>query len=214
MSHRRSFSARLEPDRLRASQFRHDGPPSLRPPLSPIPDVSSFATWGEDVGLPLRKLRALWYRACFLALFSLAAVSVYVVFVAPPSLGPIPPVGVDQADTLPASHGSSRWSSPVLAAIRHRRPKKLGLPPQIALNATQELACLSSFIASLPQNVVPSTVDTSKPTDPQLILDFDTRGPHAKEEVEAIVQDVWLRNPVMLYSKVRVRLLVSYCARK
>lgn len=75
--------------------------------------------------------------------------------------------------------------------------------PQITLNATQELAAVSSFIASLPQNMIPATVDPSLPIDPQLVLDFDTRGPHAEEELQAVMQDVWTRNPVMLYSKVR-----------
>ena len=75
--------------------------------------------------------------------------------------------------------------------------------PQITLNATQELAAVSSFIASLPQNMIPATVDPSLPIDPQLVLDFDTRGPHAEEELKAVMDDVWARNPVMLYSKVR-----------
>lgn len=72
----------------------------------------------------------------------------------------------------------------------------------VKLDLTQELAAVTSFLASLPQNVIPPSVDSSLPIDPQLVLDFDTRGPRAQEEVLAMVEDVWLRNPVFLYSKV------------
>ncbi|KAF8647161.1 hypothetical protein AX16_006991 [Volvariella volvacea WC 439] len=72
---------------------------------------------------------------------------------------------------------------------------------QITLNPEEELAAVSSFIASLPQNVIPPYVNPDEPVDPQLILDFDTRGPRAKEEVRVLVDDVWTRNPVFLYAK-------------
>ncbi|KAF9010604.1 hypothetical protein BDQ17DRAFT_1346522 [Cyathus striatus] len=72
---------------------------------------------------------------------------------------------------------------------------------QVQLDPSQELAAVSSFLASLPQNVIPLSVDPSKPVDPQLVLDFDTTGPRASEEVQNMVDDVWLRNPVFLYSK-------------
>jgi glutaredoxin-related protein len=71
----------------------------------------------------------------------------------------------------------------------------------VQLTPAQELAAVSSFLASLPQNVIPLSVDPSNPVDPQLILDFDTTGPRASEEVQNMVDDVWLRNPVFLYSK-------------
>lgn len=72
----------------------------------------------------------------------------------------------------------------------------------LKLDTAEELAAVTSFLASLPQNVIPHTVDPSLPIDPQLVLDFDTRGPRAREEVKAIVEEVWLRNPIFLYSKV------------
>jgi len=75
-------------------------------------------------------------------------------------------------------------------------------PPPLTLDTAQELAAVTSFLASLPQNVIPPNVDPARPIDPQLVLDFDTRGPRAKEEVRAMVEDVWLRNPVFVYSKV------------
>jgi len=73
--------------------------------------------------------------------------------------------------------------------------------PQLQLDRTQELAAVSSFLASLPQNVIPPTVDPSRPIDPQLVLDFDTRSPRAVDELKQVVDDVWAQNPVMLYSQ-------------
>lgn len=77
-----------------------------------------------------------------------------------------------------------------------------GQHEQIKLSEVEELAALSGFLASLPQNVVPPHVDPSQPLDPQLILDFDTRGSRAQEEVISFTEDVWARNPVFLYAKV------------
>jgi len=74
--------------------------------------------------------------------------------------------------------------------------------PSLKLDSAQELAAVSSFLASLPQNVIPHHADPALPIDPQLVLDFDTRGPRAQEEVRAMVEDVWLRNPVFVYAKV------------
>lgn len=134
------------------------------------------------------KSRTYLLRTTFLALFALSAISVYVLFVAPPSLTPEP----RSADAFR------------LAALRHKtHPDPHSTHPQISLDPVQELAAVSSFIISLPQNVLPSFVDPNKPLDPQLVLDFDTRGPNAADEVKAVVNDVWTRNPVVLYSKVR-----------
>lgn len=77
--------------------------------------------------------------------------------------------------------------------------------PELQLNAEQELAAISFFLASLPQNVIPPTVDPKVPIDPQLVIDFDTRSPRAKEEVQVLVEEVWSRNPVFVYSKVGMR---------
>ena len=188
MAHRRTFSARF---------------PDMRPvsledaPLTPIPNIAAFP-------LTPRKPKAYWYRTTFLALFVLIIVSVYVVLVSQPTLRPISFRDADRSQD-----GSRRWTPEGLrlAALKHRKPNATHNPansrPQITLNQTQELAAVSSFIAALPQNMIPLHVDPSKPLDPQLILDFDTSGPHADEELQAVIQDVWTRNPVMLYSKVR-----------
>ncbi|KAJ7760979.1 hypothetical protein B0H16DRAFT_1369285 [Mycena metata] len=86
------------------------------------------------------------------------------------------------------------------AAARKHRKLSAGRS-QITLTPAQELAAVSSFLASLPQNVIPSAVDPSRPINPELVLDFDTRSPHAMEEVARVVEDVWARNPVLLYGK-------------
>ncbi|KAI0335154.1 hypothetical protein GY45DRAFT_987328 [Cubamyces sp. BRFM 1775] len=193
MAHRRTFSARF-PDMRNVSLDD--------PPLTPIPNIAELPM------LSSRKPRAYWIRTTFLALFVLVAVSVYVLLVSPPALRPIAFLDVDHSRADEAAR-PSRWTPEALrlAALKHRRPLTSttlanNARPQISLNQTQELAAVSSFIASLPQNMIPSTVDPSQPIDPQLVLDFDTRGPRAEEELQAVVHDVWARNPVMLYSKV------------
>jgi len=90
------------------------------------------------------------------------------------------------------SHGSSTTK-------KHRKVYKSR--EQVVLDPSQELAAISSFLASLPQNIIPLSVDPSVTIDPQLVLDFDTRSARAAEEVQHMVADVWLRNPVFLYSK-------------
>ncbi|KDR75118.1 hypothetical protein GALMADRAFT_69361 [Galerina marginata CBS 339.88] len=91
-----------------------------------------------------------------------------------------------------------------LSDVSNKHGLKKGHHPvklPLKLDAGEELAAVTSFLASLPQNVIPPTVDPSLPIDPQLVLDFDTRGSRARDEVKAIVEDVWTRNPVFLYSK-------------
>jgi hypothetical protein len=58
-------------------------------------------------------------------------------------------------------------------------------------------------MAALPQNVIPTNIDPAQPIDPQLVLDFDTRTPQAEKEIDDLVIDVWISNPVVLFSKVR-----------
>ena len=75
--------------------------------------------------------------------------------------------------------------------------------PQITLTPEEELAALSSFIISLPdQNILPPSVDPSRPIDPQLILDFDTRADGAEDELKRLVAATWEYNPVVMYTKV------------
>lgn len=193
MAHRRTLSAR-HPD---MGKLALDSPP-LTPPLS-------FADFSTQ--LSSRKLKNYWYRTTFLALFVLIVVSIYILLVAQPSLSPI---SFREADGSKAGSSSHLSSEVFRAALRQKRPIGGGgntsnaERPQITLDAQQELAAVSSFIVSLPQNIIPSSVDPTQPIDPQLVLDFDTRSPQAPEEVATVVHDVWARNPVLLYSKVRI----------
>ncbi|KAI0829848.1 hypothetical protein BC628DRAFT_1416861 [Trametes gibbosa] len=192
MAHRRTFSARF-PDMRNVSLDS--------PPLTPIPNIANLPMPSS------RKPRSYWLRTTFLALFVLVAVSIYVLLVSPPVLRPISFLDAERIRPDDAAR-PSRWTPEAfrLAALKQRKPKATASSsnprPQITLNQTQELAAVSSFIASLSQNMLPSSIDPSLPIDPQLVLDFDTRGPHAQEELQAVIHDVWARNPVMLYSKV------------
>jgi len=149
------------------------------------------------------------YRTIFLALFALIIVSTYIFFVARPALAHAPISlhadssggGSGRRITKDLPHSrlfqlppSPHQKSPTAAASEK---------PRLQLDRSQELAAVSSFLASLPQNVIPSTIDPSRPIDPQLVLDFDTRGPRAVDELKQIVDDVWAQNPVMLYSQLQ-----------
>ncbi|KAJ7665720.1 hypothetical protein B0H17DRAFT_1162615 [Mycena rosella] len=141
-------------------------------------------------------------RTTILALFALITLSAYV-FCSQFFLSISPAYRLHQADTsatdqrmfpVVGTHNSnSNWAA-------KKKHSSVGLPP-IALSPAQELAAVSSFLASLPQNVIPLSVDPTRPIDPELVLDFDTHSRHAMEEVERVVDDVWSRNPVMLYGK-------------
>ncbi|KAJ3514615.1 hypothetical protein NMY22_g14673 [Coprinellus aureogranulatus] len=88
-----------------------------------------------------------------------------------------------------------------LTSLKRTPQVKILVSPALELSPEEELAAISSFIASLPQNVIPPTVDPVQPIDPQLVLDFDTRSSRATDEVRHMVDDVWSRNPVFVYSK-------------
>ncbi|KAJ6594485.1 hypothetical protein B0H19DRAFT_1095738 [Mycena capillaripes] len=145
-------------------------------------------------------------RTGILALLALISLSAFVLCSRYPMLLS-PALVVQQEVEVPAAadqmvfaleHNKNQHSH-AGAAKKHK--KLSGGRPSITLTPEQELAALSSFIASLPQNVIPLSVDPSVPIDPELVLDFDTRSPRALEEVERVVDDVWSRNPVLLYGK-------------
>lgn len=140
------------------------------------------------------------HRTTFFALFSLFIVSTYVL------LGPGPsnfqPVAydhpVDSRSTFRVAMTNLADSNKLWKAS----PQDLLARPQISLTPEQELAAVSSFIISLPsQNIIPPSVDTSKPIDPSLVLDFDTRADGARAEMTQLVHEVWDTNPVVLYYK-------------
>jgi hypothetical protein len=141
-------------------------------------------------------------RATFLCLFSLIILTTHVCLFSPPGLGfspghPLHPY----RSKLNLIEESWRKYAPNLPMIP--RPAHLALSrPDVSLSPEQELGALTAFMAALPQNVIPSNIDPSKPIDPQLVLDFDTRSPQAENEIDNLVIDVWLSNPVVLFAKV------------
>ncbi|KAH9935773.1 uncharacterized protein B0H18DRAFT_1082437 [Fomitopsis serialis] len=183
MAHRRTPSARFPDLHMYGNGSTLPSPVLESPPFTPA--AVSFAALSS---IASRKPRSYWYRTTFLALLALVVLSVYILLVAQPSLSSIP--AAFDSDSHPHAHLSPDAFR--LAALRHKHPwsSNESTPgrPHVQLNASQELAAVSSFIASLPQNVIPGTVDPSQPIDPQL-------------EVETIVKDVWAQHPVMLYSK-------------
>lgn len=140
-------------------------------------------------------------RATFLCLFSLIILTTHVCLFSSHGLSlghPLHPY----RSKLNRIEESWRKYAPNLPMIP--RPAHLALSrPDVSLSPEQELGALTAFMAALPQNVIPSNIDPSKPIDPQLVLDFDTRSPQAENEIDNLVIDVWLSNPVVLFAKVR-----------
>ena len=137
-------------------------------------------------------------RATFFCLFSLIIVTTYVCFVSPPALSP----GHPYRSKLARLDESWRKFAPNLPTLPGSRLSSSALP-DISLSPEQELSALTAFMAALPQNVIPTNIDPAQPIDPQLVLDFDTRTPQAEKEIDDLVIDVWISNPVVLFSKVR-----------
>jgi hypothetical protein len=137
-------------------------------------------------------------RATFFCLFSLIIITTYVCLVSPRALSP----GHPYHSKLGRLDESWRKFAPNLPTIPRSRPSSSALP-DILLSPEQELSALTAFMAALPQNVIPTNIDPAQPIDPQLVLDFDTRSPQAEQEMDDLVIDVWIGNPVVLFSKVR-----------
>jgi hypothetical protein len=146
-------------------------------------------------------------RATILCLVSLVIVTTYVCFVSSPTLSP--GYAAYSHHHMKLSHPEDTWRK--LAANLPSPPAGL-LPqhrPEISLSPEQELGAVTAFMAALPQNVIPTDIDPTRPIDPQLVLDFDTRSSQAEEEVTDLVTDVWIRNPVVVFSKVK-RLTIRF----
>jgi hypothetical protein len=140
-------------------------------------------------------------RTTFLALFSLFSVSVYILLVNGSSN--LHPVAVPQQMRSPFQAAMKTIAHSNDRPWRPTHKDVLASRPQITLTPEEELAALSSFIISLPdQNILPSSVDASLPIDPQLILDFDTRADGAEAELKRLVAATWENYPVVMYTKV------------
>jgi hypothetical protein len=75
-------------------------------------------------------------------------------------------------------------------------------PYDLVLEREQELGGLVAFMTALTSNMLPSDINPSEPLDPQLVVGFDTRADNAKEELQALVEETWLNNPVVIFSQV------------
>jgi len=139
-------------------------------------------------------------RTTFLALFSLFSVSVYILLVNGSSN--LRPVAIPEQIKSPFKSAMNTIAHSPDRPWRPTHKDVLASRPEITLTPEQELAALSSFIISLPdQNILPSSVDPSQPIDPQLILDFDTRTDGAEAELKRLVTATWENNPVVMYTK-------------
>ena len=203
--HRRNATLDLPSPRI--PDFAEPEPSSPR--FFPLPASSStkFSRSRFTVNQSLISRRWL-QRTTFLALFSLFSVSVYVLL-------------VNGSSNLRPAAAPPQIKSPFQAAMntivdspdhpwRPSHKDVIASRPQITLTPEEELAALSSFIISLPdQNILPPSVDPSKPIDPQLILDFDTRTDGAEDELKRLVAATWEYNPVVMYIKVLSSLSVN-----
>jgi hypothetical protein len=145
----------------------------------------SLFPWLVDALHP-RKFRL---RATLLCLFFLTSLTTYICLISPPA----------HSFERRLQH-PPHWRN--LAAQFPLPPPGPPQRPDVLLSPEQELGALTAFMAALPQNVVPSNIDPSRPIDPQLVLDFDTRSPEAPDEIDDVVLGVWMNNPIVLFSKV------------
>jgi len=162
------------------------GPPSNR---TVLPTLIDF--------LRPRKSRL---RATFLCLLSLIIVTTYICLLSPSALSPDHFLNPYLSKQPRGDFESPRRPAPdpeTLPRLAHVFPAR----PDVSLSPEQELGALTAFMAALPQNVIPTDIDPTQQIDPQLVLDFDTRNPEAEKEINDIVLDVWLSNPVVLFAK-------------
>lgn len=137
------------------------------------------------------------HRTTFLGLGLLLALSVYLFVFQARALSPA--ATLRRMDTKPVNHVNIALETLRQSQDSHR--KVASHHSTLTLQPEEELAAVSSFLASLPQNVIPPYVDPARPIDPHLVVDFDTRSPRAADEVREMMDDVWTRNPVFLYSR-------------
>ena len=145
----------------------------------------SLFPWLVD-SLHPRKFRL---RATLLCLLSLMSLTTYICLISPPA-----------HSFERRLHPPPHWRN--LAAQFPLPPPGPPSRPDVLLSPEQELGALTAFMAALPQNVIPSNIDPSRPIDPQLVLDFDTRSPEAEGEIDDVVLGAWMNNPVVLFTKV------------
>ncbi|KIK98486.1 hypothetical protein PAXRUDRAFT_823846 [Paxillus rubicundulus Ve08.2h10] len=171
----------------------------------PLPVTSLFHPFHSP-----RKHR-LKHRTILFALFGLVAFTCYLLFISGTTLDIEKSLltHVQDHDRVRAPSDLRQLAvnpNPVVPNSRYQKNQQHLQPvpplrPQISLSPSEELAALSAFLAALPYNVIPTTVDPNRPLDPQLVLDFDTRSETSKEELDKVIDEVWTRYPVMLFTK-------------
>ena len=198
--HRRAATFDLPSPRI--GGFSEPGPYS--PQFFPHPPAASSSSKFSPPRFTINQslISRQWLqRTTFLALFSLFSVSVYILLLNGSSN--LRQVGFPQQVKSPFQAAMNTIAHSNDRPWRPSHKDVVASRPQITLTPEEELAALSSFIISLPdQNILPPSVDASQPIDPQLILDFDTRPDGAKEELKRLVTATWDNYPVVMYTKV------------
>ncbi|KAI9457893.1 hypothetical protein F5148DRAFT_1151110 [Russula earlei] len=169
-------------------------PPTVRhlPSLALVHNTPPFP-WLIEFFHPRRSR----LRATLLCLVSLLILTTYVCLISSPVLSP-----GHLLNPYSSKHHNLADTWRKLAA-KVPAPPATQWRPDVSLTPEQELGALTAFMVALPQNVIPTDIDPDQPIDPQLVLDFDTRVPEAEEEIADIVLDVWIKNPVVVFSKLR-----------
>ena len=183
---------------LSRPSFKATHSPITNPAMPPLPGPLLLAS--------PRKHRVK-HRTALLALASLLTFTCYLLFIAYPSLHfsrslltHVP--DRDRTRDVPDQPPSGQRPPPLRKVTHHLQPIHPSRPP-LVLSQAEELAALSAFIAALPHNVLPPSVDPNTPLDPQLVLDFDPRSESARDELARLTDQIWSRFPVMLFAKAR-----------
>ncbi|KDN49713.1 hypothetical protein RSAG8_01778, partial [Rhizoctonia solani AG-8 WAC10335] len=101
-----------------------------------------------------------------------------------------------------ASYPLSRAFKETNRAVTPQRKDASAAEP-LHLTPAMELGALVAFITDrAAENALPQTIDPQQQIPADVMLDFDTRSDFAQLEVDDLVQDTWMRNPVVIFSKV------------
>ncbi|CAE6499218.1 unnamed protein product [Rhizoctonia solani] len=81
--------------------------------------------------------------------------------------------------------------------------KEVSIAEPLNLTPAMELGALVAFLTDrAAENALPLTIDPQQQIPADVMLDFDTRSDFAQLEVDDLVQDTWMRNPIVIFSKV------------
>ncbi|KAH7339798.1 hypothetical protein B0J17DRAFT_716795 [Rhizoctonia solani] len=101
-----------------------------------------------------------------------------------------------------ASYPLSRAFKETNRAVAPQRQNTANAEP-LHLTPAMELGALVAFLTDrAAENALPSTIDPQQQIPADVMLDFDTRSDFAQLEVDDLVQDTWMRNPIVIFSKV------------